>query len=287
MDPAGVLSTEDHIEQAYFFRTLRERIAQNMATQEILARVRDEILATTRLPMAIDFLAAELKHAGVMGPAMERLSHYFTPFQAFVFGQSETEGSKFSTEMALAVLEREVEYKARGATPAGLFIYQFETLCRSRLGYDVGLEKMADDPMFNDDWRTWIRKLRFQLGVVDFADLLYARSEFAVVELRRRNGDYQPKHPVLFGEKEGRIARANRGKDPLLFFAALQRQLGYPVVPRPTPPDQTGNLLQALDRKILQLEARLKIVESEVKGELDISKFYVGPDKPAGDSLLP
>ncbi len=284
METANLLGTEDHIEQAYFFRTLRDRIAQNMPTQEVLARVRDEILTTTRLPMAIDFLAAELKHAGVMGPAMERLSHYFTPFQAFVFSQSETEGSKLSTEMALAVLEREADYKARGATPAGLFIYQFETLCRTRLGYDVGLEKMAGDPMFNDDWRPWIRKLRIQLGVVDFADLLYARSEFAVLQLRRRNGDYQPKHPVLFGEREGRIARANRGKDPLLFFAALQRQLGYPIVPRPTPADQTGNLLQSLDRKILQLEARLKIVESEVKGELDISQFYVGPDKTAADT---
>ena len=35
--------------------------------------------------------------------------------------------------------------------------------------------------------------------------------------------------PPLFAEKEGKIAKANRGRDPLL-FAALQRQLGYPEV---------------------------------------------------------
>jgi RNAse (barnase) inhibitor barstar len=272
------LGAEEYIEQSYFFRTLRERLAQNMPTQESLARVRDEILATTRLPMAIEFLNAELKHTGVMGPAMQQLGHYFTPFQAFVMGQAETEGAKFSMELALSVLEREAEYKARGPTPPGLFSFQFETLCRNRLGYDLGLHRMAEDPAYDDSWRAWIRRLPAQLGVIDFADLLYARSEFAQIELRRRNADAKPKNPVLFGEKEGRIAKANHGKDPLYLFAALQRQLGYPAVPRPTPLDPTANLILVLDRKMQQIEARLKIIEGEMKGELDIAQFYVKPD---------
>ena len=284
MANTSVLETEEYIEQAYFFRTLRERLGQNMPTQEILARVRDEILATTRLPMAIDFLNAELKHAGVIGPAMERISHYFTPYQAFVIGQSETEVSKFSMELALAVLEREADYKARGPTKPGLFTYQFESLCRNRLGYDAGLHRMADDPMFDEDWRAWIRKLPGQLGVVDFADLLYARSEFAHAEQRRRNPDYTPKHPPLFGEREGRIAKASHGKDPLYLFAALQRQLGYPIVPRPTPADPTANLLLVLDRKLQQFEARLKLIEGELKGELDLSQFHSNPDRPGASS---
>ena len=58
-----------------------------------------------------------------------------------------------------------------------------------------------------------------------------------VLEQRRQQPDYQPPVPPVFGEREGRIARANRGRDPLYLFAALQRQLGYPQVPRPTPPD--------------------------------------------------
>jgi hypothetical protein len=282
MANTAALEPEEYIEQAYFFRTLRDRLAQSMPTQEVLARVRDEILATTRLPMAIEFLNTELKHSGVMGPAMERLGHYFTSFQAFIMGQAEAEGAKFSAELALAVLEREAEYKARGATPPGLFTFQFETLCRNRLGYDSGLQRMADDPLYDDSWRAWIRKLPGQLGVVDFADLLYARSEFAQVELRRRSPDAKSKHPVLFGEREGRIAKANHGKDPLYLFAALQRQLGYPVVPRPTSPDQTVNLVMTMDRKLQQLEARLKIIEGEMKGDLDISQFYVKPDRDQG-----
>ena len=48
----------------------------------------------------------------------------------------------------------------------------------------------------------------------------------------------EPKLPILFGEKEGKIARANRGRDPLYLFSALQRQLGYPEVPRPRRPDE-------------------------------------------------
>ncbi len=277
--PNATLEVEEYIEQAYFFRVLRERIGQNMPTQEVLARVRDEILATTKLPLAIDFLNTELKHAGLLGPAFDRLGHYFTPFQAYVIGQSEVEGSKFSTELALAVLEREAEYKARGATRAGLFVYQFETLCRNRLGYDAGMETIAGDPIYDDGWREWIRKLQFQLGTVEFADLLYARSEYAIIESRRRNPDYEPKHPILFGEREGRIAKANHGKDPLYFFAAMQRQLGYPAVPRPTPQDPTANLIQVLDRKMQQLEVRIKLLEGEVKGDLDLSQFMTKPDK--------
>jgi hypothetical protein len=277
MPPNTTLDNEEYVEQAYFFRSLRERLAQGVPTQEALARTRDEVLATTRLPMAIEFLTAELKHAGVLGPAMERLAHYFTPFQAFVIARSEAEGSRFTNEVALAVLEREAEYKASGPTPAALFCFQFETLCRNRLGYELGLPKIADDPMYNDPWRDWIRNLRRQLGTIEFADLLYARSEYALIETRRRRPDYVPKHPVLFGEREGRIAKANHGKDPLYLFAALQRQLGYPTVPRPKPPDPAANLATQLDRRMQQLEVRLKLLESELKGELDITQFYESP----------
>ena len=59
-----VLDREEYIEQAYFFRVFRERLATNMAAQEILERVAEEILSTTRLPMALQFLSTEMKHSG-------------------------------------------------------------------------------------------------------------------------------------------------------------------------------------------------------------------------------
>jgi hypothetical protein len=113
---------------------------------------------------------------------------------------------------------------------------------------------------------------------VDFADLIYLRSELYVQDQRRRDPDYSPPFPPLFGEKEGKIARANLGRDPLYLFAALQRQLGYPEVPRPRPRDDTGIKLETLQLKVRDLEQRLKLLEAELRGTLDLSKL-VDPEK--------
>ena len=89
------------------------------------------------------------------------------------------------------------------------------------------------------------------------------RSDFAqhVAERRRQNPYYTPNFPVLFGEKEGKIARANRGRDPLYLFSALQRQLGYPEVPRPRRPDEAEARIALLELRVTQLESRLKSAE--------------------------
>src|SRR5207248_2662189 len=155
----------------------------------------------------------------------------------------------------------------------GLFFYQFETLSRNCLGYDEGLTCMAADPFYDASWRAYLDLVRRQLGAVDFADLIYLRSDFYVREQRRRLPDYQPPWPCLFAEKEGKIARASRGRDPLHFFAALQRQLGYPEVPRPRPPDDLAARLEATRVKLREMEQRLLLLESEVRGQVDLSKF--------------
>src|SRR5437870_9796795 len=128
MATGTVLDREEYIEQAYFFRVLRERIASNLVAQDIIANIHEEILATTRLPLAIQFLATELKHTGLLSSGFARLGHYFTPFQAYVIRRTEEEGARFTMETALQVLEREAEYRASQPTPPGLFIYQFEVL---------------------------------------------------------------------------------------------------------------------------------------------------------------
>ena len=93
--PTKPLDREEYVEQAHFFRALGERLASNVPAQEVLASVREEVLATTKLPLAIDFLLGELRHAGSVGPAMAQLPHYFTPFQAFVIQESENERLRF------------------------------------------------------------------------------------------------------------------------------------------------------------------------------------------------
>ncbi|HKI17749.1 MAG TPA: hypothetical protein VKA15_07700 [Isosphaeraceae bacterium] len=277
-----VLDREEYIEQAYFFHTFRERVLDGLPSQEILARIGEELLSTTKLPLAVSFLCGEMKANGQMGPAMERLSHYFTPFQAHVVGQAENDLSRFAMDQALLVLEREAKFKSEGPTLPALFVFQFEALSRNRLGYTRGLAAMAADPLYTEDWHDYILTLRARLGDVDFADLIYVRSEQYATERRRLNPDFTPKFPILFGEKEGKIARANRGRDPMYLFAALQRQLGYPAVPRPRRPDELEARVALLEQKIVQLENRLKSAESDLQHDADLSQVLVKPEDTAG-----
>jgi hypothetical protein len=279
-----LLSREEYIEQAYFFHAFRERVLDGSTTQDVLSRVGDEILATTQLPYAIGFLNTEIKLSGLMGPALVRLGHYFAPFQSFVLGRAEEERGRFTIDQALLILEREAKYRAEAPPPTGLFVYQFETISRNRLGYDMGLAAMAGDPYFNEDWHDYILTLRARLGDVDFADLIFVRSAYFVSEQRKRKREpeYHPKFPVLFGEKEGKIARANRGRDPMYLFSALQRQLGYPEVPRPHRPDELESRVAVLELRIKELENRLKSAESDSSVGLDLDQVIVKPENTAG-----
>ena len=274
-----LLDREEYIEQAYFFRTFHERLDENLPSQEILASIREEILTTTKLPLALDVLRDELMHKGRICEGMAHLSHYFAPFQAFVMSQAEEDRSKFDQRIAFQILEREARYRADTASPAGLFVFQFECIARNRLGYREGMAAIGVDPMYDADWREWIAKARSQLGVVEFADLIFYRSEAYVEERRRTAGaDYEPSAATLFGRQEGRIARANRGKDPLYLFAALQRQLGYPAIPR-AKSSRELQLPPLLEQRLQRLEKRLQLLEGESQGKLDLSEFYANPPR--------
>lgn len=275
-----MLDREEYVEQAYFFRALLERMEANTSVQDLLASIREEILATTNLPKAIDFLAAEIRHSGAMSRAMSVLTHYFTPFQAYVVSEAERETGRFDIRTAWELLAREANFRAEGATPQALFVYEFEALSRNRLGYDKGLEAVSRDPGFDDAWRDWILAVRGQVGLVDFAELLYVRSEYYVKQRKAQGLDADgPGQPILFGEKEGRIALAHRRKDPLLLFAALQRHLNYPTVPWAARPDEQKHVVPLLIRRVERLEQRLKLVEEEQRGGIDLSKFMKPPSE--------
>ena len=99
-----------------------------------------------------------------------------------------------------------------------------------------------------------------------------------MTDQRRQTPEYQPPVDPLFGEKEGKIAKANRGRDPLYLFAALQRQLGYPEVPRIKSKDDPSVKLREMQAKLKELENRLKLVESEQRGKVDLSEFMAKPE---------
>ncbi|TWU18312.1 hypothetical protein [Allorhodopirellula heiligendammensis] len=306
-----MLDNAEYVEQAYLFDLVRERIAVGTPMQELLAQLRHELLATTRLPMAIEYMLTELRHSGLMGDAMSRLGHYFSSFQTFLIRESERETGRFSIHLALQVLQADAKLRAdytarlesidtagnlgesfqvvpRGGVltadgmaqraRSGFFFFQFEVLSRNRLGYDAGLTAMSSDPIYNADWAKWLLNLRANVGLVDLADLLFLASDEYRRRLSAEGLDLEGKGPFLFGEKEGRIALANRRKDPVYLFGAMQRHLGYPPVPRPVHVETDRDTIPAMLRRIERLESRIKLMEQEQRQEFDLSKFYKKPD---------
>lgn len=287
-----VLDREEYIEQEYFFRVYRERLMENVPSQEILKTIAEEILATTRLPMAIDFMRSEILHSGKISTAMFRLPHYFAPFQAYVISRAEEDESRFEQLTALRILESEARYRSAGASMPGLFIFQLECIARNRLGYGEGLKMMAADPLYSEDWGRWITRLAGSLGERELAEIVYGASQHFInrrATTRSPGGAAAPKTDesasvavptALFGDQEGRIARANIGRDPLYFFAALQRQLSYPAVPRSNQAeaDESRKLPPFLEARLNKIEQRLKITEMEAKGGIDLTRFYKQPD---------
>jgi hypothetical protein len=271
-----MLGREEYIEQAYFFKALLDRVGGASPLQELLEQTKFELLSTTKLPMAIDLLLAELKHRGQMHTGMQVLRHYFVPFQTFIISEAEQDRGRFEYRTGLQILAAEAEYRSlENMNRQGLFFFQFEAISRNRLNYDRGLIAMAEDPFFSPEWRDWILNVRKQLCLVDLADMIYSRSElFQHRRITAMNTEPAKPDPVLFGANEGKIALANRRKDPLFLFAAMHRHLGYPSVPRLIPPDPLPSLVPQLQRRIENIESRLKLIEEEHRGGIDITKFY-------------
>ena len=58
----------------------------------------------------------------------------------------------------------------------------------------------------------------------------------------------------------------------------MQRQLGHPAVPRVRAVDPGPIIHPALEQRLQRIETRLKILDAEVKGEFNLSEFYVKPE---------
>lgn len=269
-----VLPREEYIEQAYLFKALQGRLTTNDPVQEMLVQLREEILSTTKLPMAIDFLLAEIRHVGTMSTAMKKLPHYFTQFQIFIIEQAEDDHGRFDMRVAFLVLEAESKFRADNKDPVAMFLFQMETLCRNCLDYDFGLQAIAMDPVYDGHWQRWILEVRHQLGLVELADLIYVNSDYYVIKNEGNSGEEDKDRVILFGEKEGRIALANRKKEPHYLFSALQRQLGYPAVPRPDKRDPAIDLLPKLTKLVERMEVRIKLLEDEQRQSgIDLNQF--------------
>ncbi len=268
------LDRAEYVEQEHLFKLLGDRIVLQMPIQELLEQVHYELSASTRLPLAVSFLLTELKHSGAMSPAMQRLGHYFAPFQTYLVAEAEREAGKFDMRIALKILQAEAKFRGDGTSREALFFYQFEVVCRNRLRYDAGLKAIAEDPAYNEVWVAFIMRLRMQIGFVDIGDFLFLHSDDYRERLLAAGESLDNRGPFIFSRQEGRIAFASRQRDPLFLFGALQRHLGYPAVPRPTPPDRTLEQVPQLIRRVERLESRLGLLEQENRTGIDLTKFY-------------
>ena len=70
------------------------------------------------------------------------------------------------------------------------------------------------------------------------------------------------------------------GSAGFLLFSALQRHLGYPSVPRLEPADSSPQLLAQLARRLERMEIRLKLLEEDQRGGIDLTQFYGGKVPP-------
>ena len=276
-----ILAEEEYVEQAYLFRTLKERSSSSEPVQDLMAYVKEEILTTTKLPMAIDYLLSELNHVGTMSSAMERMAHYFAPMQTYLVAAAESDKGSFGMRLALDILAREAKFRSESAPAEAMFFFQFETICRNRLDYDTGLHAIAHDPIYNEDWQSWILKIRSQIGLVALADLVYVHSELYLKQQASTGHEVEKPDPLLFNEKVGRIALANRTKQPLYFFSALQRQMKYPEVVKPERKSLEQDAIPKLVTAVGRLEARIKLLEDEQRNQgIDLSQFYQKQDRP-------
>ena len=274
---AAILDREEYIEQAYFFHVLRERLSENVPAQEVLERLHEEILSTTRLPYAIQFLATELKHAGLLSAGFARLLHYFTPYQAFVIQQTEEEGKRFNIQSALVILEREAAYRAAAVTKPGLFVYQFEAVSRNRLGYEAGLQAMFNDPMYDDAWRLSAtgppasRRRRFCRHHLRALRVIRQRppprtaglrTAFATALWRERRQDRQ-------GQPRPRSALS------VLGTPAPARLSGGTATETPR---GSGSQVRCARVHVRELETRIKVIDAELKGQVDVTQLLAKPE---------
>ena len=278
-----VLEREEYIEQAYFFHSFRERLVDGLPAQEILARISEELLSTTKLPLAVSFLYAEIKGSGLMAPAMTRIGHYFTAFQTHVIGQAEIAMSRFSMEQALLILEREAKYKSEDPSLAGLFIFQFESLSRNRLGYTRGLAAMAAGPVLPRGLARLYPhapdpagRRRFRRPDLRALDVLRARTTEDQPRVRAQVS--RPSSASAKARSPGPTAAATRCtcSRPSSASLAIPRSRA-PAVPTSSRP---ASLL--LEQKIAQLENRIKLAESEINQDVDLSQVMVKPEDTAG-----
>ena len=123
--PRPPLGREEYIEQAPFLSALGERLAANVPAQEVLASVREEVLATTKLPLAIDFPAGRVaarRRARPGDGAVAPLLHAVSGVRHPGIGKR---AAAVRSACRAGILRREAEYRAESRRGLHAFLFTF------------------------------------------------------------------------------------------------------------------------------------------------------------------
>ena len=215
----------------------------------------------------------------MMSSAMTRLGHYFHPFQTYVIAEAESERGRFDLRIALQLLQPEADYRPEGADATGIVPVPVRIAV-----------PQSPEIRYGPDGRSPAIPSTTSHGEHGFSgadgrsawSISPTWSTFGASIFSRGGSNSRRKRiagirtPILFGEKEGKIAFANRQRDPLYLFSALQRHLGYPAVPRLEGIEEPDETCKASPAGLNGPNCGCKLLEEEQRGGIDLNKLY-GP----------
>ena len=254
-----------------------------LPAQEILSRIGEELLSTTKLPLAVSFLHAEIKGTGLMAPAMARIGHYFTAFQTHVISQAEIAMSRFSMEQALLILEREAKYKSEGPSLAGPLHLPVRVAVAEPAGLHPrpgrhgrrpvlhrGLERLHPHPPDPPGRRRFRRPDLRPLGVLR-AGTAEDSTPSSSPSTRRSSARRRARSP-------GPTAAATRctSSRPSSASLAIPRSRG------PAAPTSSKPACSCSSRRSPSSRTGIKLAESEIGQDVDLSQVIVKPEDTAG-----
>ena len=151
-----MLDREEYIEQAYLFRVFAERIAAGIAAQEALVSIGQEVLATSKLPMAIDYLVGELKLVGTLSTAMVRLPPLLHRLPDLRDATGRGGGGPVRHADGAGDARARGDLPRRGGDAAGAVLLPLRVPVAEPPRLRPRPRRVAADDIFDADWKAWI-----------------------------------------------------------------------------------------------------------------------------------
>ena len=142
---------------------------------------------------------------------------------------------------------------------------------------------MAADPFYTEDWTDYILTLRTRLGDVDFADLIFVRSEQFVRERRRLNPDFVPKFPDPLRREGGEDRPSQpRARSDVPLRAPYSASSDTPRSLDRAGPTSSRPACCSSSKRSPSSKTGSRSAESDLQQDVDLAQVLVKPEDTAG-----